>query len=87
MNQKEFLDLGGNTVEILARPENGNWAALAFVHGTKTSVRGAVIDLPSCRESFTRSLAAAVTDPAKDEYAEVYSSVEEAILRMTKNPV
>lgn len=87
MNQKEFLDLDGNTVEILARPENGNWAALAFVHGTKTSVRGAVIDLPSCRESFTRSLAAAVTDPASEGYEEVYSSIEKTILRMTKNPV
>ena len=87
MNKKEFLDLVGNTVEILARPENGNWAALAFVHGTKTSVRGAVIDLPSCRESFTRSLAAAVTDPASDEYEEVFSSIEKTILRMTKNSV
>jgi hypothetical protein len=82
-NQKKFLDLGGHTVEILARIEDDHWAGLAFVHGTKTSVRGAILDLGSCRNSFIRSLAAAIVDPVdSEEYDETCAAIEDILCGM-----
>lgn len=82
-NQKRFMDLGGHTVEVLARLEDDHWASLAFIHGTKTSVRGAILDLSSCRESFVRSLAAGILDPSDiEEYDEVCAQIEDALCEM-----
>ena len=82
-NKKKFLDLGGHTVEILARIEDDHWAGLAFVHGTKTSVRGAILDLGSCRESFIRALAAAIIDPADTEsYDETCDRIQDTLCGM-----
>lgn len=81
--QKKFLDLGGHTVEILARIEDDHWAGLAFVHGTKTSVRGAILDLASCRNSFIRSLAAAIVDPVDtDGYYDTCDRIEDILCGM-----
>lgn len=79
-NKKKFIDLGGHTVEILARVESGHWAALAFVHGTKTSVRGALVDLGTCREAFVRSLAASAVDPVDtDDYDDACAQIDDLL--------